>query len=128
MMLTTGTIVTGGDARHIEACMTSLRRVCRAVLAEALPGIDRKIERVVLLEPASFLMLAPVRGRISISPGATRGTTRSLSWMPGSVVDDKAAPAIHTLSSTDPPEMSVWSQTSHIGKRWIRGPGFFPTL
>ncbi len=121
-----GTVITYNEEDHIEAVIGSLQRVCDEVVVVDSVSTDRTVEIAESLG-------ARVELQEYLGEGRQRNVTERLAshdWIlaldADERLDDEMVTAIGALTLDDPMVGYEFNRKSYIGKRWIRGPGFYP--
>lgn len=121
-----GTIITYNEEDHIEACITSLGRVCDEVLVVDSLSTDRTCE--IARAAGARVVLQKYLGE-----GRQRGVTEKeaahdwiLALDADERLDDEMAVGIAGLDFTDPEVAYEFNRKSFLGNRWLRGPGWYP--
>ena len=121
-----GTIITYNEEDHIEACIDSLRRVCDDVLVVDSLSTDRTCE--IARAAGARVLLQEYLGE-----GRQRRVTEKeaahhwiLALDADERMDDEMAAAIAGLDFDDPAVAYEFNRKSFLGRRWIRGPGWYP--
>ncbi len=121
-----GTIITYNEEDHIEECIASMRSVCDEIVVvdslstDSTAEIARRLGARVVLQ--SYL-----------GEGMQRNVTErhaAHDWIlaldADERLDEKMTSVIRALDLADPAIAYAFNRKSHVGKRWVRGPGWYP--
>lgn len=126
MTAITGTIITFNEEDHVESCIASLRQVCDDIVVVDSLSTDRTRQiaeaagaRVVLQEYLG-------EGRQRNVTEREAGHDWILALDADERLDEEAAAAVRAAKLDDPDAAYAFNRKSFVGKRWIRGPGWYP--
>lgn len=121
-----GTIITYNEEDHIEDCIRSLQQVCDDIIVVDSLSTDRTVEIAESLG-------AKVIPQKYLGEGKQRNVTEehtSHDWILALDADERLdaemVDVIKGLALTDPEVGYEFNRKSYVGKRWVRGPGFYP--
>ena len=122
----TGTIITYNEEDHIEAVILSLKQICDEIVVVDSISTDKTAEIAKSLGAKVILQKY-------LGEGKQRKITEqhaSHDWIlaldADERLDEEMISSIKALNLDDPQVGYEFNRKSYIGKRWVRGPGFYP--
>ncbi len=121
-----GTVITYNEEDHIEDVIRSLQRVCDDIVVVDSISTDRTV--AIAESMGARVVLQKYLGE-----GKQRNVTEQhaqhewiLALDADERLDDQMVHTIEALTLDDPRVGYEFNRKSYIGKRWIKGPGFYP--
>ncbi len=122
----TGTIISYNEEDHIEACISSLRRVCAEVVVVDSLSTDRTVELATAAGARVINQAYQGEGPQRTVTEREAGHDWILALDADERLDDELVATIRKLVLADPAEAYAFNRKSYVGPHWIRGPGFYP--
>lgn len=126
MVAITGTIITFNEEDHIEACIASLRRVCTDIVVVDSFSTDRTRELAASAGARVLLQKYLGEGRQRNVTEREAANDWILALDADERMDDEMTAAISRLYFNDPSVAFEFNRKSFVGRRWVRGPGWYP--
>jgi glycosyltransferase involved in cell wall biosynthesis len=121
-----GTVITYNEEDHIEEVIRSLQQVCDEIIVVDSMSTDRTVE--IAESHGAKVVLQKYLGE-----GKQRNVTEQLAshdWIlaldADERLDDEMVQTVKGLALDDPAVGYEFNRKSYVGKRWLKGPGFYP--